>query len=182
MPEAAETTDVIIDIAKSANRAPKCEGSVPCLVPNSLPFRYIERRVLTPIECLALQGINKEDFCLLERWATNLVSLRVAFWEHGAQRSQSLLVSVQKLRMIISTCPTANVATLRQQTGVVRTCSKTWRVMPSQAPLAWLWPLLCWHMAPLSLRSELCHSGVMRNERACQVGCQQAMQQSLCVL
>ncbi len=54
--------DLIVDVAKSAERAPSCVGECPCLVPNSKPFRRWAGKVLGPQEVLGLQGIWKEDF------------------------------------------------------------------------------------------------------------------------
>mmetsp|Transcript_10154 Transcript_10154/g.18227 ORF Transcript_10154/g.18227 Transcript_10154/m.18227 type:complete len:284 (+) Transcript_10154:609-1460(+) len=54
--------DIIVDIAKSAERAPVCIGATSCIVPNSKPYHLQSKRVLTPEEVLKVQGIYREDF------------------------------------------------------------------------------------------------------------------------
>ena len=51
--------DIVIDIAKSSTRAPWSEGSVPCIVPNSRPWRALEKRELTLTEVVAEVGLGR---------------------------------------------------------------------------------------------------------------------------
>lgn len=61
--------DTVIDVAKSEQRAPVCQGAAPCIVPNSLPFVIGESRVLSASEVLAAQGVFQEDFPRLHDFA-----------------------------------------------------------------------------------------------------------------
>jgi site-specific DNA-cytosine methylase len=66
-----ELVDLIVDVAKSTERAARCVGASPCLTTNSLPYRCLTCRVLSPLEALACQGIFREDFVLLGAWAAD---------------------------------------------------------------------------------------------------------------
>lgn len=63
-----KSQDVLIDIAKSAGRAPFCLDAAACVVPNSRPFRRKTGLILSAEQVHAVQGIYKEDFPALERW------------------------------------------------------------------------------------------------------------------
>lgn len=67
--------DVIVDVAKSEERGPRCIGATACIVPNSLPYRIKTRSFLTPEQVHCVQGIYKEDFPALARWAKDKASL-----------------------------------------------------------------------------------------------------------
>ena len=71
-PGSTHLDDLLIDIAKSSARAPTCVSASPCIVPNSMPYRVLENRVLTPLEVSALQGIFPADFPELDRWSDHL--------------------------------------------------------------------------------------------------------------
>jgi len=62
--------DILIDVAKSEERAPKCVNATSCIVPNSLPYRCKTSSILTPIQVCAVQGIFQEDFPALLRYGT----------------------------------------------------------------------------------------------------------------
>ena len=66
--EAEELTDLVVDVAKSADRAPWCIGTTPCVLPNSRFHWRREQRVLGVHEVAALQGLWPEDFPALESW------------------------------------------------------------------------------------------------------------------
>mmetsp|Transcript_20109 Transcript_20109/g.45100 ORF Transcript_20109/g.45100 Transcript_20109/m.45100 type:complete len:434 (-) Transcript_20109:266-1567(-) len=53
-----DDADVIVDIAKSDQRAPVCIGATSCIVPNSKPYHMASKRVLTPEEVLKEKGGN----------------------------------------------------------------------------------------------------------------------------
>jgi len=61
--------DVVVDVAKSEDRAPVCVGAAPCIVPNSIPYRTKTQRVLTPEQVHACQGIYPEDFPAMRKYA-----------------------------------------------------------------------------------------------------------------
>jgi len=67
--------DVVVDVAKSEERAPVCIGATPCIVPNSLPYRVKTQRVLTPEQVHACQGIYPEDFPALRKYAQTKAGL-----------------------------------------------------------------------------------------------------------
>ena len=77
--------DLIIDVAKSSARAPSCIGACTCIVPNSLPYRMFENRVLSTLELRALQGLFPDDFVALRAWASEVLgtfSFRAIFpWQ-----------------------------------------------------------------------------------------------------
>ena len=66
--EAEELADLVVDISKSAGRAPWCVGATPCVLPNSRLHWRREKRVLDAREMAALQGIWPRDFPVLESW------------------------------------------------------------------------------------------------------------------
>jgi hypothetical protein len=68
---AERTKDVVVDVAKSEERAPVCVGAAPCIVPNSQPYRTKTQRVLTPEQVHACQGIYLSDFPALQEYAKN---------------------------------------------------------------------------------------------------------------
>jgi hypothetical protein len=57
--------DIIVDISKSAGRAPWCMNAAPCLVPNSKPYRVATCQLLTAEQVMALQGYLAADFPVL---------------------------------------------------------------------------------------------------------------------
>ncbi len=60
---------MVIDVAKSVERATACVGACPCLTTWSRPFRTLAGKILGPLEVLGLQGIWQEDYPDLERLA-----------------------------------------------------------------------------------------------------------------
>ncbi len=72
-----ELLDVVIDVAKSAERGPHCIAACPCLVPNSLPYRHLTQQIFTPLQVAALQGMYPEDFPCLELWAADVERARL---------------------------------------------------------------------------------------------------------
>jgi DNA-cytosine methyltransferase len=62
--------DVIADINKGELRGAHGADVAPTIVANSLPYRVKEKRVLEPMESLALQGIFPEDFPAMEDFST----------------------------------------------------------------------------------------------------------------
>jgi len=75
--EAGELTDLVVDVAKSAERAPWCVGATPCVLPNSRLYWRRQQRVLGAREMLALQGIWPRDFPALESWCQSDTRSRV---------------------------------------------------------------------------------------------------------
>ena len=68
---------LVIDVSKSAGRAPWCAGATPCVLPNSrLYWRHVQR-VLGPREVAALQGIWPAEFGCLSAWRDDLHRSRV---------------------------------------------------------------------------------------------------------
>merc|ERR1719189_830998 len=67
--------DIVVDVAKSEDRAPVCIGATPCIVPNSLPYRIKTQRILTPEQVHACQGIYPEDFPAPRKYAQTKPSL-----------------------------------------------------------------------------------------------------------
>ncbi len=63
------TEDLLVDLAKSKEHLVHCVDAVPCLTPNSLPFRVLESRFLRAKEIMAAQGLYEEDYPALERYA-----------------------------------------------------------------------------------------------------------------
>jgi site-specific DNA-cytosine methylase len=61
--------DMIVDISKTAERAPACFFAVPCLLPNSLLYRVNTGCIMTPEQMLCLQGIYGADFPALKKYA-----------------------------------------------------------------------------------------------------------------
>ena len=74
---ADELTDLVIDVAKSAHRAPWCIGATPCVLPNSRLHWRRQQRVLSAYEVAALQGIWPRDFPALESWCQSDTRSRV---------------------------------------------------------------------------------------------------------
>ena len=74
---ADELTDLVIDVAKSAHRAPWCIGATPCVLPNSRLHWRRQQRVLAAHEVAALQGIWPRDFPALESWCQSDTRSRV---------------------------------------------------------------------------------------------------------
>ena len=54
--EAEELADLVVDISKSAGRAPWCVGATPCVLPNSRLHWRREKRVLDAREMAALRS------------------------------------------------------------------------------------------------------------------------------
>ena len=75
--EAEELTDLVIDVAKSAGRAPWCIGATPCVMPNSRLHWRRQHRVLGAHEMAGLQGIWPRDFTALESWCQSDTRSRV---------------------------------------------------------------------------------------------------------
>ena len=66
---------LVIDISKSAGRAPWCAGATPCVLPKSrLYWRHVQC-VLGPREVAALQGIWPADFSRPQRLVRRQASL-----------------------------------------------------------------------------------------------------------
>lgn len=61
--------DLVIDIAKTAPRAPSCVGAAPCIVPNSQPYRMKTQTIFSPEQMHCVQGIYKDDFPAMSTWA-----------------------------------------------------------------------------------------------------------------
>ncbi len=61
--------DLIVDVARSVQRASSCVGAIPCLLPNSQMYRVFTGQTLTPLEVMACQGLFTEDFPILAMWA-----------------------------------------------------------------------------------------------------------------
>lgn len=61
--------DVVVDVGKSAQRAPFCQNATPCIVPNSLPYRIKKAQFLSGEQVHCVQGIYKQDFPALAKWA-----------------------------------------------------------------------------------------------------------------
>lgn len=74
---AEELTDLVVDVAKSAERAPWCIGATPCVLPNSRLHWRRQQRVLGAREVAALQGIWARDFPALESWCQSDTRSRV---------------------------------------------------------------------------------------------------------
>lgn len=68
-------SDIVIDVAKSEQRAPKCINATSCIVPNSLPYRLQTQSILTAEQVHCVQGIYIEDFPALTRYAREHKSL-----------------------------------------------------------------------------------------------------------
>ena len=64
-----EDFDVVVDLAKSTQRASTCMNASTCVLPNSKLWLVRAGRFLTARECLALQGIWASDFPALDAWA-----------------------------------------------------------------------------------------------------------------
>eukprot|EP00913_Durusdinium_trenchii_P023895 g22440.t1 len=62
VPKRSNRDQVIVDVAKSEQRAPVQLNRTPCLVANSAMFWHNEERFLSAEEVLALQGIFTKDF------------------------------------------------------------------------------------------------------------------------
>ena len=69
--------EVIIDVAKSAERGPACFDACPCIVPNSQPYRLQSGSLLSIEDVLALQGITKDAFPSLPAWLADPTSSRM---------------------------------------------------------------------------------------------------------
>mmetsp|Transcript_43589 Transcript_43589/g.81366 ORF Transcript_43589/g.81366 Transcript_43589/m.81366 type:complete len:449 (+) Transcript_43589:68-1414(+) len=69
LPRADRHKDVMVDIAKSAERAPVCISAASCIVPNSMPYRVKSKTMFTPEQVNCVQGIYKEDFPALAKFA-----------------------------------------------------------------------------------------------------------------
>ena len=67
--------DIVVDVAKSAQRAPACDSVTPCIQPNSLPYRLKTRSILTPQQVNCVQGIFKADFPALAKYARSKARL-----------------------------------------------------------------------------------------------------------
>jgi len=67
-PPSQRQQDVLIDVAKSEERTPKCINATSCIVPNSLPYRCKTRNILSPVQVCAVQGIFQDDFPALLRY------------------------------------------------------------------------------------------------------------------
>lgn len=62
--------NLVVDVGKSVDRLHYClGGAAPCVVPNSRTYRVMQKKVLSPEQCHALQGIFKSDFPALATWA-----------------------------------------------------------------------------------------------------------------
>lgn len=72
---AERKNDVVVDVAKSEERAPVCVGAAPCIVPNSIPYRTQTKQVLTPEQVHACQGIYPADFPALRKYSQEKAGL-----------------------------------------------------------------------------------------------------------
>jgi hypothetical protein len=61
--------DVVVDVAKSAARAPSGVEMIPCIVPNSQMYRHQKKKMLTVEQILCAQGIFLCDFPAAAKWA-----------------------------------------------------------------------------------------------------------------
>ncbi len=93
-PRAGELVDVIVDVTRSVERAVYCVGASPCLLPNSLPYRCLSGRVLSPLETMACQGLFVEDFGLLETWGLDPSKARLLRDLAGNSFTSSVCMSV----------------------------------------------------------------------------------------
>lgn len=59
----------MVDVAKSAARAPSGVEMIPCVVPNSQPYRLRTKKMLTVEQVLSAQGIFLCDFPAAAKWA-----------------------------------------------------------------------------------------------------------------
>jgi len=60
--------DVVVDVAKTAARAPSGIECTSCVVPNSQLYRLKTKTMLTPEQVHCVQGIYKEDFPALAKY------------------------------------------------------------------------------------------------------------------
>lgn len=68
--------DLVVDVGKSVDRLHYClGGAAPCVVPNSRTYRVKQGKVLSPEQCLAVQGIFKSDFPALATVAKEKITL-----------------------------------------------------------------------------------------------------------
>jgi site-specific DNA-cytosine methylase len=66
---ADRTKEIVLDVAKSESRVPHCIGATTCIVPNSQPYRVRTQSILTAEQMHCVQGIYKEDFPALAKYA-----------------------------------------------------------------------------------------------------------------
>ena len=92
--EAEELTDLVVDVAKSADRAPWCIGATPCVLPNSRFHWRREQRVLGVHELAALQGLWPEDFPALESWCQSDTRSQVVMDMAGNAFTSTVCIAV----------------------------------------------------------------------------------------
>lgn len=61
--------DIVVDLGQGVERAPYCSDGAPCIVPNGKPYRVNKGYVLSAEQVLCCQGVYREDFPALPRWA-----------------------------------------------------------------------------------------------------------------
>ena len=54
--------DVFVDIAKSEDWAPYCDGAFSCVVPNSRPYRVQSQSIASALDKMSVQGLWRRDF------------------------------------------------------------------------------------------------------------------------
>ena len=54
--------DVFVDIAKSEDWAPYCDGAFSCVVPNSRPYRVQGQSIASALDKMSVQGLWRRDF------------------------------------------------------------------------------------------------------------------------
>jgi len=67
--------DVVVDVGKTEARAPSGVAATSCVVPNSELYRLRSKSTLTPEQVHCVQGIYKEDFPALARYAATQKTL-----------------------------------------------------------------------------------------------------------
>ena len=60
----------VLDLAQGISRTPNCQGSVPCILPNSVLWLRRAFRLLEPSECLCMQALPLLPFASLQHWST----------------------------------------------------------------------------------------------------------------
>jgi hypothetical protein len=77
LPRSSVGKDVLVDIAKSAERAAFCLDAAPCLTGNSLMWRSSTGRVLCGTEAMALLGLFEDDVPDMRRLSATASGLRL---------------------------------------------------------------------------------------------------------
>ena len=66
--------DVYVDIVKSQYRAPICDGALPCILPNSKPFRVQCGGIASHLDKMFVQGLWRRDFPAMSDFKASLLS------------------------------------------------------------------------------------------------------------